>query len=269
MMTQLPLDLLPTFQVFADTLSLTETGRRCGLTQPAVHGQLKRLADAVGEPVYVRDGRGLALTRRGRELATLARDVLRRCEVFEAGEAVIRLAAGRGAWTHVVTEPLGDWIRDHGIVPLVASGDEAALAVASGRAELGITTHPDPERFGVLPIRTVGTVIVTPPDVCLPEPCRLDDLDGHAWVLPPPGRPHRVVLETAFRKAGIRWAEAACCDDWAVAVRWVQLGLGLAAINDCIPSPGLGRVPWPGGPTQTYSLFWRRDRRPEALDALV
>lgn len=268
-MSSLELALLPTFVVFAETLSLTATGKRLGLTQPAVHGQIRRLADSVGEELYVRRGRGLALTPRGEALAALGRDVLQRCEAFETGLSTVRLAAGRGAWSHVLLEPLGAWIRSHGIVPLVADGDEAERAVLEGRAELGVTTRADPERFGVLPIRTVGTVIVAPAGEVLGNPCRLETLDGRAWVLPSRGRPHRVVLEALLGRAGVSWTVAAESDDWAVTVRWVELGLGLAAVNACIPSPGLSRADLVDGPVQTYSLFWRRDRRPDVLDGLT
>ncbi|MCB9691391.1 MAG: LysR family transcriptional regulator [Alphaproteobacteria bacterium] len=265
----LDLAVLPTFVVFAETLSHTETGRRLGLTQPAVHGQIRRLAESVGEDLYVRTGRVLALTPRGEALAALGRDVLQRCAAFQTGGSLVRLAAGRGAWSHVLLEPLGTWIRQEGIVPVVADGAEAERAVLEGRAELGVSTRPDPERFGVLPIRTVSTVVVAPPGSVLPSPCRLESLDGRSWVMPSAGRPHRVVLEALLARAGAGFTVAAESDDWTVTVRWVELGLGVAAINDCIPSPGLPRAPLEDGPVQTYSLFWRRDRRPEALAALT
>ncbi|WP_437647565.1 LysR family transcriptional regulator [Sorangium sp. So ce362] len=68
----LDLNLLRVFAVVADTGSVTAAAGRLYLTQPAVSAALRRLAAAVGAPLFVRRGRGLALTGRGERLrATL------------------------------------------------------------------------------------------------------------------------------------------------------------------------------------------------------
>lgn len=69
----LDLNLLRVFLVVAESASVTQAASRLYLTQPAVSAALRRLQAAIGEPLFVRRGRGLALTTRGRELETAAR----------------------------------------------------------------------------------------------------------------------------------------------------------------------------------------------------
>jgi LysR family transcriptional regulator, mexEF-oprN operon transcriptional activator len=69
----LDLNLLRVFIVVAEAGSVTEAASRLYLTQPAVSAALRRLTSAVGAPLFVRAGRGLALTTRGRRLFTSAR----------------------------------------------------------------------------------------------------------------------------------------------------------------------------------------------------
>src|SRR5688500_9793179 len=104
----LPSDALHTFAVFAEDANLSRAARRLHLSQPAVHAQLKRLAEALEVPLYHRVGRGLALTREGVEVAAFARDLEERTAELRAalrgdrGERRVVLAAGGGAIVHVL-----------------------------------------------------------------------------------------------------------------------------------------------------------------------
>ncbi|MFL5351979.1 LysR substrate-binding domain-containing protein [Archangium sp.] len=69
----LDLNLLRVFIVVAEAGSVTEAASRLYLTQPAVSAALRRLTTAVGAPLFVRAGRGLALSARGRRLFDSAR----------------------------------------------------------------------------------------------------------------------------------------------------------------------------------------------------
>ena len=64
----LDLNLLRVFAVVTESGSVTEAASRLYLTQPAVSAALRRLTAVVGAPLFVRSGRGLALTSRGRRL---------------------------------------------------------------------------------------------------------------------------------------------------------------------------------------------------------
>src|SRR5689334_7934894 len=62
------LNLLRVFAVVAESPSVTAAAARLYLTQPAVSAALRRLSVAVGAPLFARQGRGLALTSRGKRL---------------------------------------------------------------------------------------------------------------------------------------------------------------------------------------------------------
>lgn len=63
------LDLLATFLEIHRGGSLTAAAARRGLTQPAVSGQLARLEEELGTPLFVRSGRGVVPTARADDLA--------------------------------------------------------------------------------------------------------------------------------------------------------------------------------------------------------
>jgi LysR family transcriptional activator of mexEF-oprN operon len=69
----LDLNLLRVFVVVAEHASVTQAAARLYLTQPAVSAALRRLTAAVGAPLFVRQGRGLALTARGEQLLATSR----------------------------------------------------------------------------------------------------------------------------------------------------------------------------------------------------
>ncbi|HET9627674.1 MAG TPA: LysR family transcriptional regulator, partial [Kofleriaceae bacterium] len=78
----LDLNLLRVFVAVAEQRSVTQAAARLYLTQPAVSAALRRLTTAVGAPLFVRQGRGLALTARGEQL--LARSQVHLSALVEA-----------------------------------------------------------------------------------------------------------------------------------------------------------------------------------------
>lgn len=64
----LDLNLLRVFAVVAESGSVTAAASRLYVTQPAVSAALRRLTAVVGAPLFVRSGRGLELTSRGKRL---------------------------------------------------------------------------------------------------------------------------------------------------------------------------------------------------------
>jgi LysR family transcriptional activator of mexEF-oprN operon len=69
----LDLNLLRVFMVVADTGSVTKAAARLYLTQPGVSSALRRLAIAIDAPLFVRQGRGIALTSAGERLLASVR----------------------------------------------------------------------------------------------------------------------------------------------------------------------------------------------------
>lgn len=72
--SKLDLNLLRVLLAVADTGGVTQAAKALYVTQPAVSAALRRLADALGYPVVVRNGRGIELTAKGARLAASTRD---------------------------------------------------------------------------------------------------------------------------------------------------------------------------------------------------
>ncbi|WP_338861537.1 LysR substrate-binding domain-containing protein [Mycetohabitans rhizoxinica] len=65
-------DQLLTFAAVAEHQNISRAAEAVHLSQPAVSGQLRLLQEEFGEPLYVRNGRGVRLTDAGRQLAVHA-----------------------------------------------------------------------------------------------------------------------------------------------------------------------------------------------------
>jgi len=67
---------LRTFLAVAQSLSFTAAAHQLGLRQPTVSQQIRRLEEAVGRELFVRDTRSVSLTADGESLAGFARSIL-------------------------------------------------------------------------------------------------------------------------------------------------------------------------------------------------
>lgn len=244
-------DLLPTLVALQDTGSLTVAGRRLGLTQPAVHQQLARLAEQVGLVLYRREGRRIELTAAGLRLAALGREVeaAQRRALADLGrerEALPVVAAGEGVWQHLARAlpPC---------VPRVLDGPAAVRAVQDGVATLAIAALDPPEGLCSRELRSSAMMVVGPQ---LPEKAPLDweDLRGARWVLPPRGRPVREWVEAHAGPCQIG-VEA---EGWALLLRFVALGAGISVVNELVVlPPGLVGAPIVPAPSVVYRAIWR------------
>lgn len=74
-MSNLDSDLLRTFLAVAETGSVTSGAARILRTQSAASLQIKRLEETLGQPLFLRHGRGVSLTPLGEQLLPTARQV--------------------------------------------------------------------------------------------------------------------------------------------------------------------------------------------------
>ena len=233
-------DRLRTLAVFAEDPNLSRTARVLGLSQPAVHAQLKALAEDVGAPLYRRAGRSLVLTREGSEVAALARSIdeataelVARLRGEEASQPVV-LAAGAGALVHLLAEGLRRFSRA-GTAPIEVTTCDAAEAVERVRRGLahvgvGVLAAP-PADLEAHVLARAAQVVVVPRGHRLAARRRvmLADLATEPLVLPPEGGPQRRALDAAF--AGARPRIAAAVRGWDVVLRLVELGVGIGIVN--------------------------------------
>lgn len=261
------LEWLRSFVVFAEHLNFTRAAEALHLSQPALHVQVKKLAEQLGVTLYERRGRGLALTPDGRRVLAFGRELLARCERFSddlRGAPPSRapaLAAGEGAFLYLL--PLARLRASAPIDARVVDGEEALRAVREAEADVGVAAV-DAGDLETRALADVGSALLVPSRHRLAGRARVRaaDLDGERLVLPPAGRPHRQAIELWLAGAGARVEIAVEARGWPLTLRLAEAGLGLAIVNDLCPTPKRMRaIPVRGLPRRRYVAF----RRPGAL----
>jgi DNA-binding transcriptional LysR family regulator len=272
------LELLPTFYVFAETLNFTHAALRLHLSQPAVHMQVKKLESDLGVALYRRVGRGLELTREGVALSRFARETQARTRSFleelrgrPESEPVV-LSAGEGAYLYL----LGPALRSYrGPLSLRTRDRDGMLEdLRNGVAELGVAAMDvAPGGLESRALTSVEPMLVMPRTHRLAKRRRVKphDLAGEPMIVPPEGRPHRLAIADAFRRARTPLEISVEASGWETTVHFVALGLGLAIVNGCCRLPrGLRGKPIDDLAPVEYRIVWPRSTRATKLrDALV
>jgi DNA-binding transcriptional LysR family regulator len=264
------LEWLSAFTAFADHNSFTRAARSLHLSQPALHVQVKKLAEALGVTLYRREGQRLVLTADGRRVAAFGREVVDRTR--ELADALARggrsdpvvLAAGEGAYLYLIGEGVRRFVAG-GAAPLhlLTRDREGTIeAVRGGEAHVGVAAVDVlPHDLGARLLAEVGQALVVPAGhpLAAQRRIRLTDLAGARLVVPGPDRPHRVTLTRALLEAGVPWQVAVEANGWELILRFVELGVGLAVVNACcrVP-PGLVARPVPELPIQRYHVLCRK-----------
>lgn len=262
------LDWLLSFAVFAEHLNLTHAARALHITQPALHSQIRKLAEAVGRPLYRREGRALRLTPEGQRLASHARAVRQQtAEVLaeirgESSEGPVVLVAGRGAFGYLLGPAIRAFPKDRWPLRLLtAAGPQAVESIRQARAQLGVVagTAPPVGLFAV-ELTRVGQSVIVPRGHRLARRRKLElsDLAGERLIVAPAGRPHRTMLTTLLAAQSVEWEVAVEADGWELMLQFARFGMGLAVVNDFCPAPrGMVAVPLRGVPPTPYHLVSR------------
>ncbi|KIG12943.1 LysR family transcriptional regulator YbhD [Enhygromyxa salina] len=269
---------LESFAVFAEHLNLTHAAKLLHLSQPALHTRLRRLGEAVGAPLYRREGRALVLTEAGLRTARFAREIRARLGDFteqmrdEQLRAPVTLCAGEGALLYLLGPALRRFARRHPLRVLVRDAQGTAEAVAAGLAHLGVLSveSPPPGLKHEL-VAEVGFALALPSSDPLAERGRASwsDLAGRQLIVPPAGRPHRVAIDQHLPAD----AEIAVeISGWPLTLQLVALGIGVAIVNDFCRAPrGVALIPFGGLAPRRYMVVRdpRRDLDPRVTDLWV
>jgi DNA-binding transcriptional LysR family regulator len=115
----LDLDLMRSFVSVVDAGGFTRAGERVHRTQSTVSQQIKRLEDALGRPLLLRNGKRVALTEEGERLLSYARRILALAEeahqvvAQSAGEGVVRLGLPEDFAASRLAQVLARFARSH------------------------------------------------------------------------------------------------------------------------------------------------------------
>jgi DNA-binding transcriptional LysR family regulator len=242
---------------------------------------VQKLAQILGGPLYVREGRQLEMTALGLSAVALAERLDGHLQDFaaqlRAGDAVepLVLAAGSGAHRWVIGGAVR-WLLAGGehVRLLTTDADATVAAVRDGRATVGVTVLGSrPKGLDRQDLATYGQVALIPMGHALARhrKLRLADLDGVPLVLAPPGRPQRRAFERHAQGAGLRLDVVAEAEGWDQMLHFVAIGAGVCVANGCVQAvPGVVARPVEDLPPITYSTLSRpADRRTPPLVRLL
>jgi len=266
----LSLSFLSAFVVFSEHLNFTRAARALHLSQPALHVQIKKLAESLGVTLYQRRGQRLELTLDGKRVAAFGREMGERARVFldvlrtgESREPVV-LCAGEGSYLYLLGEAIRAFLASAQAPLRLLTRDRAATvdAITTGEAHVGVAPlESATDGLAVDRLTEVSQVLVMPEAHPLARKRRimLRDLAGARLVVPDRNRPHRALIAQALLSAGVPWEAAVEANGWELMLHFVRLGVGVAVVNACCRLPrGLVARPLPELPRQVFYVIRRR-----------
>jgi DNA-binding transcriptional LysR family regulator len=267
------------FRVFAEHLNFTRAAAQLHLSQPALHVQIRKLAEAIGRPLYLRSGRALSLTAEGRQLAAFAREVEERDRSMlselrgESNAGPVILASGQGAFLYLLGAAIRRFPKSRWPLRLLTlTAPQTLLAVREARAHLGVVAIEElPTDLRCTPLRSVGQKVVVPRShrFAKRRSLRPAELEGERLVVAPTSSPHRAMLAHTLAAAGCTWTVAVEANGWELMLQFAKYGVGIAVVNDCCPAPaGMVGIVLEQAPRITYYLVERARPPSDGASAL-
>lgn len=255
------------------------------LAQSSVSARIRALEDALGVPLFERQGRHLTLTPYGQAFLPYAERI---ASIADEAESVIagmrdsaqgHLAIGLASSAPYLFEDLyRELVRTLPHVKLhvkVGHTDRLYQMLQDGVVHAAILRPVEvTPGVSVTPLYEDETVLISAPDRTWPDTLRPSDLAGERLVVFDPGSAHASAVEEWLRAHGLWWEPALYTDDVEVAKQAVAQGAGLCFVSELtvsreIASGQLARVPVRTGLTRTTVLACRPGRVPaEALKGI-
>ncbi|MGW1225873.1 LysR family transcriptional regulator [Streptomyces sp. NPDC002530] len=238
---------LRTFLAVAQTLSFTAAARRLGVRQSTVSQHVRRLEDASGRQLFVRDTHRVELTVDGEAMLGFARTILEaheRAAAFFAGtrpRGRLRFGASEDFVQTRLPEILRSFRHEHPEVDLELTVELSGTLhrrLEAGRLDLVLAKRRSGDTHGEL-VRRDALVWIGSPGL------RIDPERPVPLVLyPPPGITRARALEV-LERAGRSWRVACTSGSLSGLTAAAHAGLGVMAHSRGLIPPGL--VPLPPG----------------------
>ncbi|MFF9341222.1 LysR family transcriptional regulator [Streptomyces sp. NPDC014773] len=272
---------LRTFLAVAQTLSFTRAARRLGVRQSTVSQHVRRLEEATGRPLFVRDTHSVELTGDGEAMLGFARTILRaheRAAAFFTGTRLrgrLRFGASEDFVATRLPEILESFRRAHPEVDLeltVELSGTLQARLAAGRLDLILAkrgTGADGDAGDGVPVWSDALVWIGAPGL------RLDPERPVPLILYPPPGITRARALAALEAEGRAWRIACTSSSLSANVAAARAGLGVMAHTRGLVPPGLVPVPPRSGLPELGEVDFvlRKGRRggatQEAADALA
>ena len=271
-------DHLANFLVLAELGTMTRAAGRLHLSQPALSGQLKRLEQELGTPLFHRQGRGLVLTPAGEAFRRHAADALARldaarAEIGAAGSlaaGAIALGGGATATTCLLPRVLGPFHSAHPGVRFSireAPSRTIAEAVLGGELDLGIVTLPLAGRaaggaLDTTPWLRDELVLLVPPEHPLGRRRRFRwrELHNQPLIAFESGSAVRELLDRRLAEEAVRPSVVMELRAIASIANMVAAGIGLGFVSRFAAEAATGLRCADGPITRELAVVERRDR---------
>lgn len=158
-MQPLDLALLRSFVALIDCGSIQLAAARVGRSQSAISMQIKRLEDAVGRPLFQREGRNLRPNAAAQDLLLYARRLLRLSDEAMASlrrteaAGVVRLGMPEDYAAYLMTPTLARFGQDYPLAEIELTFDSSPALLRlleTGRLDLALVTREPQQPFAVL-----------------------------------------------------------------------------------------------------------------------
>ena len=256
---------LAAFLHLARSGSFSEAARLQGVSQPALSRTVQQLEEMVGQRLFDRTTRSVALTPTGQELLPIAERLVSEfdssfCELarFVAGRRGRVVVAALPSIAAVMLPPaIARYRLDHPDVEVaIMDGLSGSVldAVAEGRADIGLTIKPSPRAtLNYRPLMSDEFGLVCRPDDALAGEGALpwSVFEQRPFVAMAPESSVRQMTDAAFLQAGLAIPPLYGCAFLGTTGHLVAAGLGITALPR-LTLPLLGRL----------GLIWRRLERP-------
>lgn len=234
------------FWMVAREGSLRAAAEKLAVSQPSISAQLKLLEESLGQPLFKRAGRGLALTETGRVVLEYAEDIFRGGQ--EMLEAVRSGAGGGPPAFHVgVVDSLPKIVVRRMLAPVLSSPTPPRLVCSEGllsdllpdiaahRIDLILADEPAPSspyRLFNHSLGTCGVTFCAPPKLAMKLRRRFPrSLDDAPAILPGESTPLRRAVEQWFDAQGLQPRVVAECDDGALMKMFARDGVGFIPVH--------------------------------------
>lgn len=230
--------------------SLRRAAEILRVSQPSMSAQIKQLEDALGAPLFRREGRGLALTEAGMRAHALAE------EIFALGQELITTVRGgaggrRERFPVGITDVLPKSVAHALLLPVLGQQPPVRLTVRegmmedllgllqAGRLDLILANDPAPSGSGAAIcnhfLGSCGTTFMAAPE--LARRCRKNfpsSLDGAPALLPGAAAPVRRQLDRWLGERGVEPMVVAEFDDPALMKVFAAEGAGWIPVPDVV-----------------------------------
>ena len=215
----------------ADEGTMTRAAASLHVAQPALSRAVRALESEIDVAVFERDGRGVRVTRQGREVVALARRILADvARIAELGRSTaLRVCSVSAQAREVASAAVARLVTSGGgrvSLDVVDAAEDVVDSVRSGAAHLGVVDLPAPAGLQAISLGWQEFVLLHPADWTLPDPLDTAELGDIPLVSPEEGGWRHSRLVDSLRAGGIEPRISAATNDRDLLLSMVTQGAG-------------------------------------------